>query len=95
MGIDISARWKGQKADEKNAQVTAAFSTADCDVGYAREAYFYAPSPAKYLFREAFESPSGMAAIPAKHCASVLRRHWIWPLSDSASCMGYSTSQTR
>ncbi len=66
MGIDIYARWKGQTVEERNAQMTAAFSTVPLDIGYAREPSFDSPSPTKFLFQEAFESPSGRAAIPAK-----------------------------
>jgi hypothetical protein len=68
MGIDIYTRWKGQSAEETEAQFTG-FSTTSGHVGYLREAYHGEPYATKYLLREAFEHPD-RCRIPA----SVLRQ---------------------
>jgi hypothetical protein len=48
MGIDIYARWKGQTAEEKKAQL-AGFSLEHGHVGYLREAYHGNPCATMYL----------------------------------------------
>lgn len=70
MGIDIYARWQGQSEAEETAQHESAFSATAGGAGYLREAYHGAPYATKHLCREAFESGTGRAAIPA----SVLRQ---------------------
>lgn len=64
MGIDIYARWRGQTKKEKDAQITG-FSVVHGCVGYLREAYHGEPYATQYLCREAFESESHEAKIPA------------------------------
>lgn len=64
MGIDIYARWKGQTEEEKKAQYTG-FSVEHGHVGYLREAYHGAPYVTHYLVREAFDSSTYEAQIPA------------------------------
>ncbi|MBM4398465.1 MAG: hypothetical protein FJ087_22590 [Deltaproteobacteria bacterium] len=64
MGIDIYARWPGQTAQERDAQITGFDVTAGA-VGYLREAYHGEPYATQYLVREAFAAPTGEARIPA------------------------------
>ena len=63
MGIDIYAHWKGQTAEEQEAQYTF-FSVVHGHVGYLREAYHGEPYATRYLVAEAFDA--GEAKIPAK-----------------------------
>ena len=62
MGIDIYAKWRSQKEEEKKKQITG-FSVTSGDCGYLREAYHGGPYVTKYLVSEAFEK--GEAKIPA------------------------------
>jgi hypothetical protein len=62
MGIDIYARWKGQTAKEKKAQITG-WSVLHGHVGYLREAYHGEPYATHYLVSEAFKG--GEVKIPA------------------------------
>lgn len=64
MGIDIYARWRGQTEDERQRQYTGC-STVHGHVGYLREAYHGEPYATHHLCAEAFESGTGVAAIPA------------------------------
>lgn len=64
MGIDIYARWSGQTVTEREAQMTG-FSAVHGHVGYLREAYHGEPYATKHLVREAFESKTARANIPA------------------------------
>jgi len=64
MGIDINTHWKGQTLAERRRQI-AAFSTVPGHVGYLREASHGGPYATEYLLREAFESETSSAAIPA------------------------------
>ena len=64
MGIDIYLRWHGQSEADKQAQYTG-FSIDAGDVGYLREAYHGGPYATHILVREAFESETGEAEIPA------------------------------
>ena len=64
MGIDIYARWKGQSAEEHDAQCTG-FSVVHGHVGYLREAYHGEPYATRELVHEAFESSDHEAKIPA------------------------------
>jgi hypothetical protein len=65
MGIDIYLEWDDMAAEEKKAQATG-FSVTSGDVGYLREAYHGGPYATKILCREAFESETCRAAIPAE-----------------------------
>lgn len=64
MGIDIYAVWRGQTRKEAKAQITG-FSVVAGRVGYLREAYDGGPYATRHLCREAFESGTGEACIPA------------------------------
>ena len=62
MGIDVYARWRGQTAEEKQAQITG-FSIAHGHVGYLREAYHGEPYATQALVPEAFNETL-MRAFP-------------------------------
>ena len=64
MGIDIYLKWDGQDEEEKQAQLTG-FSTTAGGSGYLREAYHGGPYATHILVREAFESETCEAEIPA------------------------------
>jgi hypothetical protein len=64
MGIDIYLKWDGMTDEDKEKQVTG-MSTIAGEVGYLREAYHGGPYATKILCREAFESDSCEAEIPA------------------------------
>lgn len=66
MGIDIYLEWDGIKEDDKQAQWRTGFSVTSGDVGYLREAYHGGPYATKILCREAFESETCRARIPAE-----------------------------
>jgi hypothetical protein len=67
MGIDIYLEWDGQEEERKAAQGDKPnlWSTTEGHVGYLREAYHGGPYATKILVREAFESETCKAAIPA------------------------------
>ncbi len=65
MGIDIYAQWLGQTTAEAQAQITG-FDVTMGRVGYLREAYHGTPYATQYLVREAFESKTCQAKIPAR-----------------------------
>lgn len=65
MGIDIYMEWRGQNKREKGAQATG-FSVTAGHVGYLREAYHGTPYATQELVKEAFESKTYKAQIPAK-----------------------------
>ena len=64
MGIDVYLHWDKQTEEEQGEQVTG-FSIRHCHAGYLREAYHGGPYATHILAREAFESESGEAEIPA------------------------------
>lgn len=64
MGIDIYLEWDGITDEDKKNQMTG-FSTVAGHVGYLREAYHGGPYATRILCREAFESESCSAQIPA------------------------------
>lgn len=64
MGIDVYLKWDNQEEEEKKAQITG-FSTTAGDRGYLREAYHGGPYATHILVREAFESETCEAEIPA------------------------------
>ena len=66
MGIDIYLEWDGIKEDDKKAQWRTGFSVTAGSVGYLREAYHGGPYATKILCREAFESETCRADIPAE-----------------------------
>jgi hypothetical protein len=63
MGIDIYAHWKGQSADETEAQGREWSSVVAGGTGYLREAYHGEPYATEHLCAEAFET--GEARIGA------------------------------
>lgn len=64
MGIDIYLEWENMDEESKKSQVTG-FCTTAGHVGYLREAYHGGPYATRILVREAFESESCSAQIPA------------------------------
>lgn len=66
MGIDIYLEWDGINEDDKKAQWGTGFSVTSGDAGYLREAYHGGPYATKILCREAFESETCRAEIPAE-----------------------------
>jgi hypothetical protein len=64
MGIDLYLRWDDQTDAEKNAQITG-FSTVAGSTGYLRESYHGGPYATALLAREAFDSETAEARIPA------------------------------
>lgn len=68
MGIDVFLEWEGQEEERANASAEdkpAWFSATDGHVGYLREAYHGGPYATKILVREAFDSETCRAEIPA------------------------------
>ncbi len=65
MGIDVYLKWPGQTQEEQLAQEDAYLSLDGGSVGYLRESYSGGPYVTKILCREAFESASREAQIPA------------------------------
>lgn len=64
MGIDVYLKWKNMDQDSEKQQVTG-FSITAGGQGYLREAYHGGPYATKILCREAFESETCEAQIPA------------------------------
>jgi hypothetical protein len=58
MGIDVYARWRNQKKDEKEKQFTG-FRLDKGDVGYLREGYHGEPYATKHMFKETFNLRDG------------------------------------
>lgn len=65
MGIDIYLEWEGMAEDDRKNQSAAALSLEGGRVGYLREAYRGEPYATHIFVREAFESDSCKAEIPA------------------------------
>ena len=65
MGIDIYAKWQGQKKREWQAQSDAWLSATDGSIGYLREAYHGEPYATEFLCAEAFASKKAFAPIRA------------------------------
>jgi hypothetical protein len=65
MGIDIYLEWPGMTEEERKKQVETLWSLDGGKVGYLREAYHGQPYATQILVREAFESDSCQAEIPA------------------------------
>jgi hypothetical protein len=64
MGIDIYARWEGQRPEDVGKQLKVWLSETDGAVGYLREAYHGEPYATRHLVLEAFDGGDG-AFIPA------------------------------
>lgn len=64
MGIDVYLKWDGMTEKDTQTQITG-WSTVAGGVGYLREAYHGGPYATKLLVREAFESETCEAEIPA------------------------------
>jgi hypothetical protein len=64
MGIDVYLRWHGQIAEELDAQ-DESFLVDAGHLGYLRESLTGGPYATRILAREAFESPTYSAEIPA------------------------------
>lgn len=64
VGIDVYLKWDKQSEEEQQAQYTG-FSITSGNVGYLREAYHGGPYATHILVREAFESETCEAEIPA------------------------------
>lgn len=64
MGIDIYLKWEGMTEEDQQKQYVG-MSTVEGRVGYLREAYHGGPYATKILCREAFESDTCEAEIPA------------------------------
>jgi hypothetical protein len=64
MGIDIYLKWKNMDQDAEKQQITG-FSITAGGQGYLREAYHGGPYATRILCREAFESETCEAQIPA------------------------------
>jgi hypothetical protein len=54
MGIDVYAKWDGQTAAERDAQITG-YSIVSGHVGYLREAYHGEPYATRVLFPECWD----------------------------------------
>ena len=65
MGIDVYLSWAGQTPAEKAAQEDAYMALDEGSVGYLRESYTGGPYVTKILARDAFESATREAQIPA------------------------------
>ena len=65
MGIDIYLRWDGMTDEDQQQQVSGFFETTVGGHGYLRESYHGGPYATHILFREAFESETYEAEIPA------------------------------
>lgn len=83
MGIDIYLKWDGMDEEAKNAQATG-FDTTAGATGYLREAYHGGPYATKMLVREAFESETCEAEIPA----SILRERLTHVTEPARNCDG-------
>jgi hypothetical protein len=64
MGFDVYLRWTGQTPEELDAQEQTWLTEAG-HLGYLRESLTGGPYATKILAREAFESPTYSAEIPA------------------------------
>lgn len=83
MGIDIYLKWNGMEDDAKKAQCTG-FDTTAGATGYLREAYHGGPYATKMLVREAFESETCEAEIPA----AVMRERLTHVTEPARDCDG-------
>ena len=65
MGINVYLSWAGQTLEEQAAQEDAYLALDGGSVGYLRESYTGGPYVTKILVRNAFESATQQAQIPA------------------------------
>jgi hypothetical protein len=86
MGIDVFLEWEGQDEERaKNKDDKPSWcSTTEGHVGYLREAYHGGPYATKMLAREAFESETYRAEIPA----AVLRERLTNITEPARGCDG-------
>lgn len=83
MGIDIYLKWDGMTEENKHAQITG-FDTTAGSAGYLRESYHGGPYATKMLVREAFESETCEAEIPA----AVMRERLTHVTEPARGCDG-------
>lgn len=83
MGIDIYLKWAGMEDEAKKAQITG-FDTTAGSTGYLRESYHGGPYATKMLVREAFESETCEAEIPA----AVMRERLTHVTEPARGCDG-------
>jgi hypothetical protein len=83
MGIDLYLRWNDQTDIEKGAQYTG-FSTVAGSTGYLRESYHGGPYATALLAREAFDSETAEAQIPA----AVMRERLTHPTEPAYAIAG-------
>lgn len=83
MGIDIYLKWKDMDDNDKSNQLTG-FSVTAGGCGYLREAYHGGPYATRILCREAFESDTCEAQIPA----AVLRERLTNVTEPARGCEG-------
>lgn len=83
MGIDIYLKWNEMTKDEQKDQITG-FSPVAGNRGYLREAYHGGPYATKILCREAFESETCEAEIPA----AILRERLTNVTEPARGCEG-------
>ena len=88
MGIDVFLEWEGQEAERAAAAAAEDtpnwFSVTDGHVGYLREAYHGGPYATKILAREAFDSETCRAEIPA----AILRERLTAVTEPARGCNG-------
>ena len=65
MGINVYLNWESQSPEQIVAQEDAYLTLDGGSVGYLRESYTGGPYVTKLLARDAFESPTRQAEIPA------------------------------
>lgn len=83
MGIDVYLKWKNMDQDDEKQQITG-FSTTAGGRGYLREAYHGGPYATRILCREAFESETCEAQIPAE----ILRERLTNVTEPARGCEG-------
>lgn len=83
MGIDVYLKWKNMDQKAEKAQITG-WSTIAGNHGYLREAYHGGPYATRILCREAFESETCEAQIPA----AVLRERLTHVTEPARGCEG-------
>lgn len=83
MGIDVYLKWKNMDQEDEKAQITG-WSTLAGNCGYLREAYHGGPYATRILCREAFESETQEAQIPA----AILRERLTHVTEPARGCEG-------
>lgn len=85
MGIDVYLKWKDMDQEDEKRQITG-FSVLNGHAGYLREAYHGGPYATHILVREAFESDTCEAQIPA----AVMRERLTHVTEPARGCDGGS-----